>query len=130
MSMRREAANWLAGAEYDLETAGYMFDSGRHIYTVFMCHLALEKAIKAGVEEATGEVPPRSHDLQYLLGLAGIQVDDNASSFIAELTNLSVATRYPVDFEQAVADFSSERAEEVLTRTKEVFGWIKKQIVS
>jgi HEPN domain-containing protein len=47
--MNKEAANWLSSAEYDLETAGNMLDSGRYIYTVFMCHLAIEKLTKYSI---------------------------------------------------------------------------------
>jgi len=39
-----------------------------------------------------------------------------------------VATRYPVDFERALSDFSKDRAEFVLATTKETFEWIKTQI--
>jgi HEPN domain-containing protein len=126
--MNKEAANWLSSAEYDLETAGNMLDSGRYIYTVFMCHLAIEKLTKAVIVEMTGKEPPRSHDLQYLLGLSGLEPDSSSQEFVAELSNLSVATRYPVDFERALSDFSKERAEGVFRRTKETFGWIKQQI--
>lgn len=128
--MRKEAANWLASAQYDLETAEHMFSSGRYIYTVFMCHLAIEKVIKARVAESTCEEPPRSHDLQYLFDLTGLKPDEGTRDFISELTNLSVATRYPVDFERALSDFSLERAEAVLVKTKETFEWTKKQIAS
>lgn len=37
---------WLKQAEYDLGTAEAMFKSKRYIYTVFMCHLSIEKALK------------------------------------------------------------------------------------
>ena len=128
--MREEATNWLSSAEYDLATAGSMFESGRYIYTVFMCHLAIEKLAKAGIVEVTGKQPPRSHDLQHLLGLAGLSPDEVTQGFVAELSNLSVATRYPVDFKRAMSDFSQERAEAVLSRTREAFEWIRKQIES
>jgi len=105
-----------------------MLDSGRYIYTVFMCHLAIEKMAKAVIVELTGKEPPRSHDLQYLLGLTGLKLDSAQQEFIAELSNLSVATRYPIDFERALSDFSRERAEAVLKKTKEAFGWMKRQI--
>jgi hypothetical protein len=34
--MRRDTANWLASAEYDLETAHHMLVTGRHLYVIFM----------------------------------------------------------------------------------------------
>ena len=53
--MRKEVKNWLDSARYDLEVAGHLLRTGSYIYTVFMCHLALEKVLKAKVEEVTGK---------------------------------------------------------------------------
>ena len=100
--MKKDASNWLSSAEYDLETAGSMLDSGRYIHTVFMCHLAIEKLTKAAIVEAAGKEPPKSHDLQYLLDLTGLRLESSSQQFISELSNLSVATRYPVDFKRAL----------------------------
>lgn len=61
--MKNEVKNWLDSSFYDLETAEHMYNTGRYIYTVFMCHLALEKLLKARVQEITGETPPKTHDL-------------------------------------------------------------------
>ena len=60
--MKDEVKNWIDSARYDFETAENLFTSGRYIYTVFMCHLSLEKMIKAKIEEIPGKAPPRSHD--------------------------------------------------------------------
>jgi len=126
--MKKEIRNWLDSADYDLETAEYMFKTGRYIYTVFMCHLALEKILKAKVEEVTGKTPPKTHDLEYLVGLANLSLEEDMERFVAELSNLSVVTRYPEDFQKMLRDFSGERVKRVLTKTKEVFRWIKKSI--
>lgn len=128
--MKKEVENWLRSAEYDLETAEHMFKAGRYIYTVFMCHLALEKMLKAKVEEVTNATPPKTHDLEYLVELGGLSPDKGMEQFIVELSNLSVVTRYPSDFQRMLADFSKGRTEAILTKTKEVFQWIKKSIVS
>lgn len=37
---------WYFQSDYDLETASDMYNSGRNIYCIFMCHLSLEKALK------------------------------------------------------------------------------------
>lgn len=47
--VRSDSKNWIATAEYDLETARHMLATGRFLYVVFMCHLALEKLLKAHV---------------------------------------------------------------------------------
>ncbi len=40
-------------SEYDVETARHMLATGRYLYVVFMCHLALEKMLKAHVTAVT-----------------------------------------------------------------------------
>ncbi len=93
-----------------------------------MCHLSLEKVLKGKVEEVTGKIPPRTHDLEYLMGLAKLSPDEDTEKFIAEITNLSLVTRYPSDFQRILKDFSQKRTELILPKTKEVFQWIKKSI--
>jgi hypothetical protein len=45
--MLQATENWLVQVDYDLATAEHMLHAGRYIYVVFMCHLALEKMLKA-----------------------------------------------------------------------------------
>lgn len=126
--MKKEVKNWLDSATYDLESAEHMFNAGRYVYTIFLCQLALEKILKAKVEEITGKTPAKSHDLEYLSGVGGLSPDKKTETFLAELSNLSVITRYPKDFERMLNDFSKERVKPILTKTKEVFQWIEKSI--
>jgi HEPN domain-containing protein len=72
MVMEKKIKNWLDSAEYDLETAGHMLKTGRYLFPVFMCHLAVEKTLKAKICEATGRTPPKTHDLIRLLKLSGL----------------------------------------------------------
>ena len=44
--MEKQTQEWLNQSDYDMDTAEYMHQGGRHIYAVFMCHLAIEKALK------------------------------------------------------------------------------------
>lgn len=60
---------WLIQSDYDFNTAKDMFKAGRYIYTVYMCHLAIEKALKSLVSLATKEAPPRTHNLIQLAKL-------------------------------------------------------------
>jgi HEPN domain-containing protein len=57
----------MALAEYDLDTAQHMLETGRYLYVIFLCHLALEKMLKAHVTEVTQTVPVKTHDLIYLV---------------------------------------------------------------
>jgi HEPN domain-containing protein len=72
----KSVRNWIAMAEYDLETAKHMLKMGRYLYVVFMCHLAIEKMLKAHVEFYENKFPPQIHDLQKLASRAKLEIPD------------------------------------------------------
>lgn len=74
-------------------------------------------------------MPPKTHDLKYLLELSGLSLEKNFEEFIVEISNLSVVTRYPEDFQNLLKAFSYKRTLSVISKTKEVFQWIKKTIL-
>jgi HEPN domain-containing protein len=71
--MEKQTQEWLKQSHYDMDTAEYMLEGGRRIYAVFMCHLAIEKALKGLYYENRREFPPKSHNLIYLLNQIGIR---------------------------------------------------------
>lgn len=62
--MKKTTQNWMASSEYDIQMAEHMQETGRYIYVVFMCHLAVEKLLKAIVAEFQAELPPKTHNLR------------------------------------------------------------------
>ena len=97
--MKKEVQNWLKSARYDLEAYQSLFSAGIYIHIIFMCHLALEKVLKAKVEEVTDSEPPKTHDLNHLVRLAELTLDRDTLKFVSRISNLSVITRYPRDFQ-------------------------------
>jgi HEPN domain-containing protein len=95
--MRGETKQWLNTANYDIETAKHMFATGRYIYVIFMCHLAIEKVLKALVVEETYRIPPKSHDLLLLADKAKVSLSTNFKEFIGIINTASIVTRYPED---------------------------------
>jgi hypothetical protein len=49
-SMLKETKNWIESSDYDVQTAVHMQQTGRFIYVIFMCHMAIEKFLKAIVQ--------------------------------------------------------------------------------
>lgn len=68
--MDNRAKELIKQSEYDILTAKDMYKAGRYIYTVFMCHLAIEKALKALVIAHTKNAPPKIHNLIQLYKIA------------------------------------------------------------
>ncbi|MFQ5640797.1 MAG: HEPN domain-containing protein [bacterium] len=98
--------NWIAGSDYDLTTAKHMLDTGRYIYVVFMCHLALEKMLKAHVELHEDKAPPKIHHLKMLADRSGLKIPDKFKDIILELNETSIPTRYPEELQSSLAVFT------------------------
>ena len=57
-----KVAYWLDIADYDLDTAEAMYQTGRWLYVAFMCHQVIEKTIKAYWCGTQSTDPPYTHN--------------------------------------------------------------------
>jgi HEPN domain-containing protein len=123
--MSKDHKEWILQAEYDMETADIMFSSGRYFYAVFMCHLAIEKALKGIFLLKLGEIPPKTHNLIYLLNMINIKPDEYIRGIITRLNETNIVTRYPDDLKSLQKDYSRDVVANIMKRSKEAFEWIK-----
>jgi HEPN domain-containing protein len=123
---------WFLQADYDLDTAEAMFNSKRYIYTVFMMHLALEKAIKGIYVHAYEENPPKTHHLLYLIEKIQSKIEfdipEKIFSVIREIDKVSIPVRYPENLTKLSKDYSKETTSGVLSSSKEVLLWLKSKL--
>jgi HEPN domain-containing protein len=103
-----------------------MLNSERYIYVIFMSHLSLEKILKAIVTETTQKIPPKSHNLIYLLKLGNIKLPPESFDFIAKINNASIVTRYPEDLSKILEAYPKSATEEYFCKTKEILECLKK----
>jgi len=105
-----------------------MFKAGRYIYAVFMCHLAIEKALKGIYAKRYKKDPPRIHNLNYFCERIKVDLDSEDLEFIDRLNSLSVLTRYPDDLERLLKDYGRKRTKEILVKTGEVLVCLKQSL--
>jgi len=123
--MKKITENWLLSSNYDIETAYYMLKTGRYIYVIFMCHLATEKLLKAIVSELQEEKPPKTHDLVFLTKLIKLKLPDKFEKLIADLSSVSIPTRYPEEMSQISKKYNKSTAKKYFNETKELLLWLK-----
>ncbi len=104
-----------------------MLKTGRYIYVIFLCHLAIEKLLKAVVAQSQEKHPPYTHDLYELIGLAHLEIPHKHQSVIARLNELTIATRYPEDFQQLVKHYPKPVAEGFLKESKAFLKWLERE---
>jgi len=118
---------WIDLAEYDIETAKVMLQSGRYLYVGFMCHQTIEKMLKAFYVKTKNEQPPRTHNLRILANNSGIHLEmsEFQLDFLNLLEPLNIEARYPTDKERIMRSLNHDRCAKIVGETMEMMKWIK-----
>lgn len=82
-----------------LKTARILRAKRRYHHSLFFCHLAIEKMLKALYLKNSGKHPPFIHDLAKLAVLAGAAPTASQMEELAEIASFNVAARYDDDKE-------------------------------
>ena len=130
--MNDKVKYWLDLSDEDITVAQLLLEGGKFLYSGFMCHLAVEKALKAVIARdcAEGEIPPKWHNLTKLAVHAKIfeLMSEEQQDFIEDLNPLQIEARYP-EYKSKIAEkISQEKCVKLVEKTKEMLCWIKKQL--
>lgn len=127
MKKFKPTEEWFKQADYDLGTAEAMFKTGRYIYSVFMCHLSIEKALKGLYAKKFHKDPPKIHNLNYFSEAIKLDLPEDFKNFVDNLNSLSIPTRYPDTLEILMKDYKRGVTKKVLEKTKELLLWLKQR---
>jgi len=120
---------WWDIAQYDLETAQAMFDTGRWLYVVFMCQQAIEKLCKGLYLLFIDDDVPWIHDINSLVTKFAdkipVSIDDDKRLFFAKLSAFYLNNRYPEYKERLSTTLNKEEAQNILKKSKEIFTWLQ-----
>lgn len=128
MSDYDKVAYWLEGADYDLQTAGAMLETKRYLYVGFMCHQAVEKALKAIlVSRKPEEDLPYIHKLVRLANLSGIseEMTEAQLSLLDLLSPMNIEARYPMYKERLLTSLTEEKCGTMIKETEAMLVWLK-----
>jgi len=128
MTNQEKYEYWLETAEYDLETAGTMLNSGRWLYVAFMCQQAIEKLAKGLYVLYIDDNVPLTHNIRFLVGrfekMLPEKVSDEYKEFFEDLTALYIGGRY-TDYKRKLSEKLNEtEAKRYYQKAKETFAWL------
>lgn len=126
--MEKRTQEWLIQADYDMDTADYMFQGGRYFYAVFMCHLSVEKALKGMYTHKHGKIPPKIHNFVYFIKQNEIEFPEELLKVILKLNESNVTTRYPNELTELIKLYTKPIVQEFLSAGKEALKWIKQML--
>jgi len=122
IDIQKQVAYWQNGALDDLESAKILISNNRLLHGLFLCHLVVEKSIKAIVVKETNEIAPRSHNLLFLSGIAKLEFEEDNEIFLGILMKYQLQGRYP-DYNPIIPD--NNKVLEYLNRTEKIMTWLQ-----
>ncbi|MHB1275864.1 MAG: HEPN domain-containing protein [Candidatus Humimicrobiaceae bacterium] len=139
MDNKEKYGYWEEYAQYDLDTAGVMVDTGRYLYSVFMCQQAIEKIVKGIYVLYTGEEPVKTHNIALVFNnlcdreefrkhISDEDFDrrkDEYTPVFVRLLAFYISARYPAYKEKLTSTLTKAEVQEIMDKTKEVFVWVK-----
>ncbi len=123
-----DSQEWFLQAKYDLKSADVMFENKQYIHAVFMCHLAVEKALKGVCANKAHGIPPRTHNLIFLSEKAKLVLSEEHSAFLAIMDSVSVPTRYPDELKSMRKVYTKSKTRSLLERSKGMVRWLKNNL--
>jgi HEPN domain-containing protein len=121
---------WMDIAEYDLDTAKAMLSTKRYLYVGFMCHQAIEKALKGYCVYKGIEKIPYTHNLLTLAQKSEIiaELDEEQLDFIDTIQPLNIEARYPESKKRLLETLSEDRCSKILKKTEGILRWLKAKL--
>jgi len=125
LDCNKQIEYWITTAAEDLNSAELLISHKRILHGLFFCHLCIEKSIKAHIVRYTGQIPPKSHKLGYLLELTNLEVTEEDKDFCAMLMIYQLEGRYPESYPNTP---SYKLTKECLEKTKTLHQWLKEKL--
>jgi HEPN domain-containing protein len=122
VDVERQVEYWRSSSAEDF-AAALSLAANHPRHALFFAHLSIEKMLKALVTRATGQVPPRMHDLLRLAELAHLAMTPEQREFLARFQQHCLAGRYPDQQRSVVGQTAPE-----LNRAREALEWLQSQL--
>ena len=119
---------WLETADYDFDTAVGLFEIKKYSYCLFICHLCIEKMLKAAVVLEKKKHAPFSHNLVFLAEKSGIEFKESELDLFAEMNEFNIETRYPDIKVNFYKKANKKFTEKYLHFTGEIRKWLIKEL--
>jgi HEPN domain-containing protein len=96
MTKEQHINYWIDTAQYDWTGTDHAFNAKDYIHCLFWAHLTLEKLAKAHwVRTHEENIPPRIHNVVWLLGQSNIDLGEEIMKFLEDFNQFQLSGRYP-----------------------------------
>ncbi len=129
MKLEDHITYWLESAEHDWDTAETLFSTGKYDWCLFICHLVLEKILKAiYVQDNNNQLPPKTHNLVKLAENTKLSLTDDQLLLLDKVNDFNLEVRYPQYKDKFYVKCTKQYTEQHLQQITEISSWLKSQI--
>jgi len=128
--MSEKTDKWLRLADQDVPVVKSMLNGKYYSWVGFLCHLIVEKSLKAVISERTGQIPPKIHKLARLADQAGLynELSETQLNLLKRLTPMHIEARYN-EYKDAIGNsLTPEGWKNLISETEEFLCWIKTKL--
>lgn len=121
---------WLDHVQEDISAAEDLWRTGHWLYVAFLCHQALEKALKAYYVATNEDDPPYTHSHTRLLNVCGITdgLTDEQLRFVALMEPMYIKARYPEQKVRTARTLDKDICQDFINKTKQLTRWIEERL--
>jgi HEPN domain-containing protein len=124
--LEKTLAYFQESSERDWKMAQKLFRSKDYGYSLFFCHLTLEKLLKSFIVAKTDKAAPFIHDLASLAKLADITLDKNTEAALKEIATFNIAGRYDDEKQTFYKKCTQHYAKKYFNLSSSIYLWLKK----
>ena len=130
MAREYTVQKWLYHVREDISAADCLFSNKHWLYVGFLCHQAIEKALKAYYVANNEDDPPYTHSHTRLLSICGLtdELTDEQLRFIALMAPLYIEARYPEYKAETARVLNEDTCRHIIKTTKELIQWIEQKL--
>jgi HEPN domain-containing protein len=129
MTKNEHISFWLSQSEDDWAAVDTLFQGKNYLQSLFFAHLVIEKICKAlWIKHNQENVPPRTHNLIYLMTATPIKLDDDKSEFMLYLNRFQLEGRYPEYMTRMHNICNKEFTAEMIEKTNLLKSWLLEKV--
>jgi len=117
--------HWIETSEADFQTMKTLFDSKSYNWSLFLGHISVEKLLKALYVKKFSKHAPFTHNPYRLAELTEIEITDEYSDWLDEITSFNLNARYDDYKKEFYVLCTSEYTKHWIGKIEILRKWIK-----
>jgi HEPN domain-containing protein len=129
LEKKEHISYWIEQAEDDWEAVDALYQNKKYLQALFFAHLVIEKLCKAcWVRDNESNIPPKTHNLVYLLSQTKIDVPDDLNELMLNINRFQLEGRYPDYVSKMYRICNKDFTTSLLERINELRIWLLKNL--